>query len=97
MFWGETAQQKYRFIKKLALFSSHTKWTLEPCEENKKNFAKEKGEVGTTFEKGSPKIAVAKKKCRTEGRALKLVKYPDKSGIIKAFESTTCCNDPTRH
>ena len=25
-----------------------------------KNFAKEKGEVGTTFEKGSPKIAVAK-------------------------------------
>ena len=60
MFWGETAQQKYRFIKRLALFSSHTKWTLEPCEENKNFSPGEKGEVGTTFEKGSPKLAVAK-------------------------------------
>jgi len=52
VFWGETAQQKHSFIKRMALFSSHSKWTLEPCEE--------KGEVGTTFEKGSPKIAAAK-------------------------------------
>ena len=56
---------------------------------------RKKGKVGTTFEKGSTKIAFAKNVGKKA--SLKLVKYPDKSGIIKAFVSTTCCNDPTRH